>query len=619
MKSQSYLAAMLAVLTFWRGQAAPSPTNAPPGAASATFAVQGYEVEGNTVLPQKLIDSVLTNYIGESIDVARLRQGLGALQLLYRNLGYASISVTLPQQHLTNGIVRVKVIEGRLGRIVVIGNRYFTSNNVLRALPGLQTNVLLNTRWFQPELNQANNNPDRQIYPIIAPGAEPGETDLDLRVKDRLPLHGHIELNDKATPNTPLLRLDSALQYNNLWQLDHQLGLEYDFSPTAFKSSSYMPRFFDQPAVDSYSAFYRLPLGQAAALRDTYDRLPVDFGYDQVTHQFHLPPPLGVPALTVYASRSTIEIPTRYGPLSVLTNEALLNVSQQSAERDLTFTDDLGAKASVPLRSLAGIDSSVSFGVDYKAYVGQTFDTNLTYFSIYGSNSFGNRVLETNKTVPLGTNNGVGVQYLPLSLAWSGARPDAGGSTSFNLEENTFLSPLESRRAVFQEIAGNKAAGGTYAKIDAGVVREERLPKNWSLLLRADGQWASEPLISNEQLPLGGSGGVRGYREGEAYGDTGWRGMFDVRAPPLRIGGFPYRLETIPAYARLSWFMDSGQALRLQAPGAPSVTEWGTGFGVFVTAGEHFDARLTLAWALHDTPLTKAGDAYFYFRVGLQF
>jgi hypothetical protein len=65
--------------------------------------------------------------------------------------------------------------------------------------------------------------------------------------------------------------------------------------------------------------------------------------------------------------------------------------------------------------------------------------------------------------------------------------------------------------------------------------------------------------------------------------------------------------------------MDSGQALRLQTPGAPDLTEWGTGFGVFVTAGEHFDARLTLAWALHDTPVTKAGDAYFYFRVGLQF
>ena len=39
---------------------------------------------------------------------ARLREGLGELQLLYRNLGFATISVTLPQQRLTNGIVEVR-------------------------------------------------------------------------------------------------------------------------------------------------------------------------------------------------------------------------------------------------------------------------------------------------------------------------------------------------------------------------------------------------------------------------------------------------------------------------------------------------------------------------------
>jgi len=45
----------------------------------------------------------------------------------------------------------------------------------------------------------------------------------------------------------------------------------------------------------------------------------------------------------------------------------------------------------------------------------------------------------------------------------------------------------------------------------------------------------------------------------------------------------------------------------------------GTGLGFYLTAGEHFDARLTLAWALHDTPATHVGEARVYFSVGLQF
>jgi len=148
--------------------------------------------------------------------LSRLREGLGELQLLYRNLGFPTISVTLPQQRLTNGTVEVKVIEGKLESINVISNRFFTSNNIMRALPSLTTNVLINTKWLQPELDRANLNPDRQIYPVISPGLEPGYTDLNLNVKDRLPLHGHIEFNDKSTPLTPLVRIDTALQYNNL-------------------------------------------------------------------------------------------------------------------------------------------------------------------------------------------------------------------------------------------------------------------------------------------------------------------------------------------------------------------------------------------------------------------
>ena len=42
-------------------------------------------------------------------------------------------------------------------------------------------------------------------------------------------------------------------------------------------------------------------------------------------------------------------------------------------------------------------------------------------------------------------------------------------------------------------------------------------------MLSANGQWADGPLISNEQFAMGGLAGVRGYVDGQAYGDKGWR------------------------------------------------------------------------------------------------
>jgi hemolysin activation/secretion protein len=588
-----------------------------PNGASRTFDVKGYLVEGNaSLLPPEKIAGVLSNHMGR-IDLARLRQGLGELQLLYRNLGFATVGVTLPQQHLTNGIVRVKVVQGKLSAIKVAGNQSFSSNNVLRALPSLATNILLNTKWFQPELDCANANQDRQIYPVIGPGLDPGTTELTLKVKDRFPLHGHIEVNDKATPNTPLLRVDTALQYNNLWQHEHQVGVQYTFSPQDYKTDRYANPL-DQPMVASYSGFYRIPLGQGDSLRETYANLPVDFGYDQVTHQFRLPPPTGRPELLILASRSVSDTPPRAGTLTNITHTATLDVDSQFVQRDLTFNNDIGARFILPLSDVFGIKSSLSAGFDLKTFESSQFSTNLAYIVAYTTNS-GTRIPYASYTIPNTLNSRNSLQYVPLTIGWSATRQDPWGNTSFYWNQNVFLESLQSARTNFQTAANSAAAGDSFTTLAAGLTREQALSHDWSLLLRAAGQWASSPLISNEQFALGGIGGVRGYREGEAYGDSGWRVLLETKAPAIRVGSFPHEPEDIPAHLRCSWFMDYGEAYSSAQSATPTIRQWGTGIGFYLTAGEHFDARLTLAWALRDTPTTRAGNASAYFSVGTQF
>ena len=598
----------------------PEFTNA-PAQPPPTFEVRGYFIEGNTILPPEKF-GLLSNYCGR-VEFTRVREGLGKLQLLYRDLGFATVSVTLPRQKLTNGIVHVKIVEGTLAKIKVEGNRHFSTNNILRALPSLDTNILLNTKWFQPELDLANANADRQIYPVIGPGLEPGTSDLTLKVKDQLPLHGRMEVNDKSSPDTPLLRLDTAVQYNNLWQLNHQIGLDYNFSPQAMKTDDYMPRFYNQPMVASYSGFYRLPLGFNDGLRETCESQPVDFGYDEITHTFRQAPATGNPELVFYASGSVSDTPVRYGPLSVIFTNTLAKINSQSAERSLTYNNNLGTKFTVPVRDFLGIHSSLLFGLDYKSYDAPSFGTNLTYFSLYSLDQVGNRFLVTNQTIRLPSNSRASLNYLPLSWGWSAFRPDKQGVTSFSLNQNIYLAGLASSQTNFQVVAASPDAGGNYTTLTAGLTRRQNLPDDWSLLFRANGQWASESLINNEQFALGGTAGVRGYEEGEVYGDDGWRVMFDLNAPPVNVGYFPSSNggDGTPAYLRCSCFMDYGETCLIDRPTSLNLAyqEWGTGLGFYLTAGEHFDARLTLAWALHDTPATYVGEARAYFSLGFQF
>lgn len=600
--------------THINGQSSDSGQTNRPVKPEPLFEIRGFVLQGNTVLPPEKF-GFLSNYTGKAVSLGRMRQGLSELQLLYRDLGFPTVTVSLPQQRLTNGVVQVKVFEGRLADIVVVGNRYYSSNNIRRSLPSLETNVLINTKWFQPELDKANANPDRQIYPVIGPGPDPGSSALTLRVKDRLPLHGHVELDNKSTPGTPLFRIDSALQYNNLWQHDHQLGLQYNFSPEDQKPSEARAPFYDSPNVASYSAFYRIPLAFSTSLRETYDQQPVDFGYNQVTHRFNLPPLTGAPEFIAFASRSTTDTGARPGPIVPITDTATLNVFDQTFERNPVTTADLGSRFIVPLTSSPKLQSSLNFGFDYKSYQAAALVTNFTTVLQFTTNP---PTLINSGVVTNAQNTYHSLHYLPLTLGWSGTFSDKVGTTTLTYNQNVFLSALSSPRSVFQQVAGASSAGGNYTTINLGVVREQQLPRGWSLLARAGGQWSSTALINNEEFPLGGTSGVRGYQEGETYGDTGWRTQFDLRAPAFDVGYFPQGTREIPASLRCSLFMDYGQAFHLQ-PSSGSTQQWGTGVGFYYTAGQHVDARLTLGWALLSTPLTRAGDARAYFSVGFQF
>jgi len=179
----------------------------------------------------------------------------------------------------------------------------------------------------------------------------------------------------------------------------------------------------------------------------------------------------------------------------------------------------------------------------------------------------------------------------------------------------------------------NTKAGGNYTTINAGIIRQQNLGHDWSLSVNLNGQWASEPLINNEQFALGGTSGVRGFQEGEAYGDEGWRTLWDLYAPPINVGYFPTASGEVPTILRCSVFMDYGQIHDLDLPKSEVnfLTEWGTGCSFLLTAGEHFDARLTLAWALNGAAAgpnatanrvsvqTPAGSAQAYFSIGTQF
>ncbi len=212
--------------------------------AEFRFFVKQIRVNGSKLLTNPEIETVIYPFLGPGKTLESLEEARAALEKAYRDKGYQTVTVELPQQNGTRGIIYMNVVEGRIGRVTVKGARYFLPSEIKRAAPSLAEGTVPNFNQVTKDLVALNAWPERQVSPSIRPGAVPGTFDVDLEVKDKAPLHGSLELNNRFITNTTELRLDASVSYANLWQKGHTFGLSAQVAPNNTDDSMVVSGFY---------------------------------------------------------------------------------------------------------------------------------------------------------------------------------------------------------------------------------------------------------------------------------------------------------------------------------------------------------------------------------------
>ncbi|MDO8450816.1 MAG: ShlB/FhaC/HecB family hemolysin secretion/activation protein [Rhodoferax sp.] len=221
---------------------------APALAQDAKFDVFEYRVEGTTLLPTAAVERAVYPHMGEQKTLADVEKAREALEKAYHASGYLTVLVTIPQQKVNDGLVKLAVTEAPVDRLRVVESRYFLPSDIKAGVPELAEGNVPNFQDMQTELAALNRSPDRRITPVLRPGKTPGTVEVDLKVQDELPLHGNVELNDRYSQDTSHTRLSASMRWDNLWNKQHSLGLTMQTSPSDPKESKV------------FSANYTVPL-----------------------------------------------------------------------------------------------------------------------------------------------------------------------------------------------------------------------------------------------------------------------------------------------------------------------------------------------------------------------
>ena len=521
------------------------------------FTVLKYEVEGNTILSQETIDEVLKEYTGFAEQFRDIENARKALEKTYHDKGYPTVIVVLPQQEIEQGLVKLTVVESQLGKVTMKGNRFFSEEALMDKMPSVKPGWVIHQPTLLKELAKVNFHPDRKVTPILQPGEETGKVNLELKVNDRLPLHGSLKADNKGTLSTPSNRITAQLQYTNLFDLEHILTLQTVQTP------------LDWGAVQVYGMTYVAPLGKSNHLLAAF--------------------------ASISKSSSTLA-----GAGLTLGNQGSVNTAGNSKFGGIRYTLPIVESTTFGTHQL-------SLGAEFRRLEKSTatFPGLLGDFLVSTPVQYTPLSLSYTGIIP----HHSGITSLSGTLRGYVAGMIPGGDrVDFAGDPNDDNKP------------GNRhGSTGTFGKVQGTIQRSQKLPENFSVNARVMAQWANEPLLAAEEIFAGGMDTVRGYHQNETLGDNGILTRLEVLSPFHTFSFDRPFAPKLKADIQGTVFYDTGfvWVLRVQPNQTQRFNLEGAGFGIRLKLNEFLNLQVDHAWAIRNGSTTLAGDRFIHFMVDL--
>lgn len=187
------------------------------------FFVSRIQLEGNSWVTRGELAPLLEPYENREVTLQDLDQLSREIEREYRRRGFLANYVYVPPQRMTEGIIVLRVIEGKVGNIYVEGNRWFRKSRIL-SYTKLKKGEVLHYSDLRRSLWFMNKNPDRSVNAVLRRGEEQATTDIIFNVKDRFPVHAGFSYDNYGSRFSGKNRYGFTLRNSNLLSFDDMLS-----------------------------------------------------------------------------------------------------------------------------------------------------------------------------------------------------------------------------------------------------------------------------------------------------------------------------------------------------------------------------------------------------------
>ncbi len=142
------------------------------------FKVSEFKVEGATLLDVETIRSITAPYENKELTLSEISNIAEAITNEYRKKGYIIAYAFIPAQDIEKEIVRIRIIEGKIGDIAVTGNKHYSAEFIQKRLETARKDPSLKEDTLERALLILNEYPSLNVKASLKAGKEPGTADI---------------------------------------------------------------------------------------------------------------------------------------------------------------------------------------------------------------------------------------------------------------------------------------------------------------------------------------------------------------------------------------------------------------------------------------------------------
>ncbi len=247
------------------------------------FTIHTITLSGVTLISAKAQQKLISPWLNQCLDMAKITQLTTAISDWYISRGYITSRAFLTEQDLSQGELRLVVMEGKLSHIRLDGE----SPRMLKMVfPGLEGKVL-NLRDIEQGMEQINRLRSNPVQIEIVPDTEPGYSIVNLTATPEFPLSASFSLDNSGQKSTGEKQLNGSLSGNNL------LGLADKWFVSGGRSSDFATGYDAQSFQTGVSVPYGYGLLDYSYAWSNYRTTIMNQGYpwmstgDTKTHRLN--------------------------------------------------------------------------------------------------------------------------------------------------------------------------------------------------------------------------------------------------------------------------------------------------------------------------------------------